>query len=117
MNSQFKINHKETKLKINNSIQSAPNVSASDSKKRTEASADVGKGPENVNEDSVHISQQASGLQSNSNSASDAVVDMSRVQEIKQAISEGAFKVKPDVVADRLLETAQELIQSKEDRT
>ncbi|WP_258333074.1 flagellar biosynthesis anti-sigma factor FlgM [Nitrosomonas eutropha] len=32
---------------------------------------------------------------------------------MKQAISEGRFKVNPDVVADRLLETVKELIQSK----
>jgi len=42
--------------------------------------------------------------------SSGEVVDASRVAEIKQAISEGQFKVNPDVVADRLLQTVQELI-------
>jgi negative regulator of flagellin synthesis FlgM len=41
------------------------------------------------------------------------VVDTQRVEEIKQAISEGHFKVNPDVIADRLLETVRELIQSQ----
>ena len=40
------------------------------------------------------------------------VVDAARVAEIKQAIAEGRFKVNPDVVADRLLDTVRELISS-----
>ena len=40
------------------------------------------------------------------------VVDTARVDEIKQAIAEGRFKVNPDVVADRLLDTVRELISS-----
>ena len=41
------------------------------------------------------------------------VVDSQRVDEIKQAISDGRFKVNPDVIADRLLETVRELIRSQ----
>ena len=41
------------------------------------------------------------------------VVDSQRVEEIKQAISDGRFRVNPDVIADRLLETVRELIQSQ----
>jgi len=37
-------------------------------------------------------------------------VDATRVSEIKQAISEGHFKVNPVVVADRLLQTVKKLI-------
>jgi negative regulator of flagellin synthesis FlgM len=40
-------------------------------------------------------------------------VDMARVQEIKQAISEGRFKVNADVVADKLLETVKDLLQNR----
>jgi len=39
------------------------------------------------------------------------VVDTQKVEEIKQAISDGRFKVNPDVIADKLLETVRELIQ------
>ena len=42
------------------------------------------------------------------------VVDTQRVDEIKQAISDGRFKVNPDVIADKLLETVRELIQSQQ---
>lgn len=105
-------------MKIDNTIQSVPNVSANDGKKHVETSSTADMGPENVNENSVHISQQAANLQSiDGSSASGSVVDTSRVQEIKQAISEGTFKVNPDVVADRLLETVKDLIQSREDRS
>lgn len=41
------------------------------------------------------------------------VVDTQKVEEIKQAISDGRFKVNPDVIADKLLETVRELIQSQ----
>ena len=41
------------------------------------------------------------------------VVNMQRVEEIKLAISEGRFKVNPDVIADKLLETVQELIRAQ----
>ncbi len=38
------------------------------------------------------------------------VVDTARVEAIKQAITEGRFRVNPDVVADRLLTTVKELV-------
>ena len=37
---------------------------------------------------------------------------MNKIAEIKQAMAEGRFKVNPEVVADRLLETVKELIQN-----
>ena len=41
------------------------------------------------------------------------IVDTQKVEEIKQAISDGRFKVNPDVIADKLLETVRELIQAQ----
>ena len=40
------------------------------------------------------------------------VVDTARVDEIKQAIANGHFKVDAGKVADRLLQTVQELIHA-----
>ena len=40
------------------------------------------------------------------------LVDAVRVSQIKQAISEGRFKVKTEVVADRLLQAVRKLIAS-----
>ncbi|MXS86287.1 flagellar biosynthesis anti-sigma factor FlgM [Nitrosomonas sp. HPC101] len=45
--------------------------------------------------------------------ADNNVINTAKVAEIKQAISEGHFKVNSDVIADRLLETVKELIQHK----
>ncbi|MGG7054591.1 flagellar biosynthesis anti-sigma factor FlgM [Nitrosomonas sp. ANs5] len=59
----------------------------------------------------VHISPLATQIQAPD--PNDQVVDAAKVAEIKQAISEGRFKVNPEVVADRLLESVKELIQTK----
>lgn len=59
----------------------------------------------------VELSGLSSQLQAlDAQVSSGEVVDAARVSEIKQAISEGRFKVNPDVVADRLLQTVQDLI-------
>jgi negative regulator of flagellin synthesis FlgM len=39
-------------------------------------------------------------------------VNTARVQEIKQAIAEGRFKINPEAIADRLIESARELVNS-----
>ena len=39
-------------------------------------------------------------------------VDAARVAELKQAISEGRFKVNSEAVADRLIDTVKELIRA-----
>jgi negative regulator of flagellin synthesis FlgM len=39
-------------------------------------------------------------------------VNTARIQEIKQAISEGRFKINPEAIADRLIESARELVNS-----
>ncbi|SFN12187.1 flagellar biosynthesis anti-sigma factor FlgM [Nitrosomonas communis] len=44
-------------------------------------------------------------------------VDTAKVAKIRQAIIEGRFKVNPEAVADRLLETVKELIESKKNNT
>lgn len=63
---------------------------------------------------SVSLGSTAAQLHSMEGSmAGSPVVDMAKVTEIKQAISEGRFKVNSRVVADRLLETVRDLIDSK----
>ena len=110
----IKINHKEIKLKIENSpIHSTSNVSQSNDKKQVDAVPQQNIKQENSSI-AVHISQQAANLQSiNINTETGSVVDIERVQQIKQAISDGTFKINSEVVSDRLLETAKELISTK----
>lgn len=40
-------------------------------------------------------------------------VNSGRVQEIKQAIMEGRFRINPEAIADRLIDTAQELVNAQ----
>ena len=40
-------------------------------------------------------------------------VNAARIQEIKEAISQGRFKVNPEAIADSLLETARDLVNSQ----
>lgn len=57
-------------------------------------------------QDAVSLSQLAGSLQS----MEQQPVNTARVQEIKQAISEGRFKINPEAIADRLIESARDLI-------
>lgn len=59
----------------------------------------------------VHVS--ARSILSPTNGINSGIVDATKVAEIKRAIIEGRFQVNSGVVADRLLETVNELIQSK----
>lgn len=97
-------------MKIDKSLQSVSTVSVSDGKRRTDLTPTTNTEQENT----VHLSSNATKLQNiDSSSASGPLVNTARVQEIKQAISEGSFQINPEVVADRLLETVKELIHSK----
>jgi negative regulator of flagellin synthesis FlgM len=63
---------------------------------------------------SVQLSDRAAQLQAmDTGMANTPVVDAAHVAAIKQAIADGLFKVNPDVVADHLLATARELLQSR----
>lgn len=60
---------------------------------------------------SVHLGSTSAQLRSIEGSiASSPLVDTHKVAEIKQAISEGRFKVNSGVVADRLISSVQDLI-------
>jgi negative regulator of flagellin synthesis FlgM len=64
--------------------------------------------------DSVSLSDLAGRLQSlEAEMASGAPLDAGKVEEIKQAIREGRFKVNPEVVADRLIQSMKELLAKK----
>ncbi len=63
----------------------------------------------------VQLSSRALELQALESAMAGApVVDSARVAEIRQAIASGVFKVNPDAVADKLLQTARELLQSRQ---
>lgn len=45
--------------------------------------------------------------------AQEPEVNLARVQEIRQAISEGRFEINASAIADRLISSARELIDSR----
>lgn len=95
-------------MKIDNSIQTT--VSLSDTQARP---GKTGQRTEDVanSKDSVQLSTQLRNIEKNL--ANGEVFNAARVEEIKQAISEGHFVVNPEKVADRLLETVRDLIQTR----
>lgn len=63
---------------------------------------------------SVSLGSTAAQLNSMENSmAGTPVVDSAKVAEIRQAISEGRFKVNSEAVAERLLQTVRDLIGNR----
>jgi negative regulator of flagellin synthesis FlgM len=104
-------------VKIDNSIKTVAGIPVSDGQKRGDKAAGTNRPPAPAAEN-VSLSPLSAQLQAiDSNLANSAVVDTARVAEIKQAISEGRFKVNPEAVADRLLETVRELIQLHQGKT
>ena len=65
-------------------------------------------------QDKVQITALSSQLQAMESSMGKVpVVDSKRVEAIKLAISEGRFKINPEVIADSLLATVKELMQNQ----
>ena len=95
-------------MKIDNSIQTT--VSLSDAQARPGKTGQRTEDVANSN-DSVQLSTQLRSIEKNL--ASGEVFNAARVEEIKQAISQGHFVVNPEKVADRLLETVRDLIQTR----
>ena len=65
-----------------------------------------------LNSDQVQLSTQLQNIEKKL--AQGEVFDAKRVEEIKQAISEGRFVVNPEKVAEGLLETVRDLLRSKQ---
>ncbi|MDP2761776.1 MAG: flagellar biosynthesis anti-sigma factor FlgM [Sideroxyarcus sp.] len=101
-------------MKINQTGKLLPATTTGESSARSPAAKFSGQsGNATVAPDSTSVQLGAAGSQLReleSSIASASVVDSQKVSEIKQAISEGRFKVNADVVADRLIDTVQDLI-------
>ncbi len=61
-------------------------------------------------QEAVSLSPLAGSLQSGETPP----VNSARIQEIKQAISEGRFQINPEAIADRLIETARDLVSKRQ---
>lgn len=94
-------------MKIDNSLNPLPGSSVKGGASRSSAAGEKSATAKasTAPQDSV----QLSGLSPNVETAG-APVDTARVDAIKQAISEGRFKVNPEAIADGLIAAAKDLM-------
>jgi negative regulator of flagellin synthesis FlgM len=99
-------------MKIEKTSKPLTPSSAGETSSRNSATKATGsQTPAETSGTSVHLGSTTAQLRSlEGNIASTPLVDVKKVAEIKQAISEGRFKVNSGVVADRLISSVQDLI-------
>lgn len=69
-----------------------------------------------VQDDSVALSSNSLKLSALEGSlASQPVIDSARVNEIRQAIADGKFKINPDAIADKLVASVKELLANRKE--
>ena len=96
-------------MKIDNSLKTITTRAIPDEPERLAKKPAAGAAA--ASDDSVQLSSLSTHLQAIEKGFADTpVVDSARVDEIKQAIANGYFKVDANKVADRLLKTVQDLI-------
>ncbi len=93
-------------MKIDSTSTTASATVSSDTRTR----GNISKPTSNNAAAEVHLSELATHLQS---SGEAPAFDAKRVAEIKQAIAEGRFTINAEAIADRLIESASELIGSQ----
>lgn len=99
-------------MKINHTARDYPGIAVGSESKKTDSAAPARQSTAKA-ETNVHIGTNVTFTKALSNSSE--VIDTAKISEIKLAISEGRFKVNPEVVADRLLESVKELILSRQE--
>ena len=95
-------------MKIDHSIKSLTGNGITENRTAGKAAAGDGK---TTAVDSVDVQLSALSAQMQS-IGSGGVVDAAQVAEIKQAIADGQFKINPEAIADRLLDSVKELISA-----
>lgn len=97
-------------VKIDNSIKSSGSVSDSKARVAREA-ATSSSAP---SESKVQLSSFANSLQKLEAAVAETpVVDSGKVNEIKNAISQGQFKVNPEKVADGLIDSVRQMLAAQ----
>jgi|HubBroStandDraft_1064217.scaffolds.fasta_scaffold371750_2 negative regulator of flagellin synthesis FlgM len=101
-------------MKIDTTINPAGTSSAGTPAPAGSTAAAPAPGAADPGANTVNLSALSSHMQSVSASlASTPVVNQAHVDEIKQAIASGQFKVNPEAVADKLIDTVREMINNK----
>jgi negative regulator of flagellin synthesis FlgM len=100
-------------MKIENMLKPVGPAAVNDSGGKGKANGHGAKSVEGASE-KVNLSPMSNQVKQAEASLKDVpVVDKARVEEIKQAIAEGKFKVNAEVVADRLIDTVKELLSTR----
>jgi negative regulator of flagellin synthesis FlgM len=103
-------------MKIDKPVSQIPPGVSGNHAARGTAKGSSGAPPASPQPDSTSVSLGATASQlrgMESSMANAPVIDSAKVAEIRQAISEGRFKVNSGMVADRLIETVRDLIDNK----
>lgn len=101
-------------VKIDKSSSSLPLAPNSDGKTRAPATKAGDVSPVVANSTSVNLGAASAQLRSmGSSMANTPLVNVSKVAEIKQAISEGRFQVNSSAVADSLIRSVTDLISAQ----
>jgi negative regulator of flagellin synthesis FlgM len=111
-------NPKEITMKIDASVKSPTSSGVKETAARaTNAETGAAKtAPQGKSSspDNVQITTLSSQLQAMESSMSKVpVVNTARVEALKLAISEGRFKINPEVIADSLLASVKDLVQNQ----
>ena len=100
-------------MKIENMLKPVGPATVSDSGGKGKANGHGAKSVDSGSE-KVNLSPMSNQVKQAEASLKDVpVVDKARVEEIKQAIAEGKFKVNAEVVADKLIDTVKELLSTR----
>ncbi|MDD3352776.1 flagellar biosynthesis anti-sigma factor FlgM [Zoogloea sp.] len=101
-------------MKIDNSLKATAGLPTSDTRTRASDKAgrtDAAQGGDNGK---VQISSLSTSLQQMEETiAGTPVVDSARVNEIKQAITEGRFRVDTEKVADGLIQSVRQMLDAQ----
>lgn len=99
-------------MKIIGPTNTTASISVNDGHRRAEKAPAAGQTSPQGGGD-VRLSALSSKLQAiGASLAESGIIDVAKVEEIKQAIREGRFKVNAEAVADRLLDTVRELLRA-----
>lgn len=99
-------------MKIDNSVKSVGGLPPGDSRTRS-VQGSTASGASAAGEKVELSSLSASMQQAEAAMAEVPVVDQSRVDELKQAITDGHFKVDAEKVADGLIESVRQMLEAQ----
>jgi negative regulator of flagellin synthesis FlgM len=100
---------RKTAMKIDDAAKKAPGLGVVTTQAKPGRSTEKTGSAKTAATDRVSLSSQSQALAGVSNDA--AVFDVSKVQEIKDAIASGKFQVDAGKVADGLIDTVKDLIR------